>query len=117
MSCHQALLLLAPLLTKSPNFAQKVSGTFVFKFNKSKKYNEIDNEINQNYFLYFFNQELPLSAYGIIYMVRKKKKTNNFWTKFENSDCSGDLKQASQNNQKQAQHSYFINKDRMSLIF
>ena len=30
-------------------------------------------------------------------LLERKKRPNNFWTKFENSDCSGNLKQASQN--------------------
>ena len=69
---------------------------FVFKFNKFK----INNEINQNWikFLFvLFNQNYlcwPMEPY---LWLEGKKRPNIFLTKFENSDSSGDLKQASQN--------------------
>ena len=32
-------------------------------------------------------------------LLEREIRPNNFWKKFENSDCSGDLKQASPNRQ------------------
>ena len=69
---------------------------FVFKFNKLKINNGINKRLNQTSSI--FQSEITfVGLWNHIYCQKEKKRPTNFWTKFENSNCSGNQKQASQN--------------------